>query len=1189
MKSEPLYVAIITPVIHYCMEGLVVDADSACVGSNNLAVPGLYERVGEWKWLSSDSCRCFWFTNPAKTRNHDAHVGQRIGEASHPGPASQIGLDFGPNFAAQLQAFIQEAVQQALREALKGLQLGGLLGFGSQHGPPPAVGPAAPSASSTFTQAVAPSPVPTPPRKKGKGAGAAVATVAQPAPVVSAPTSAPKGKAKGKPRDADQGWTKVQKKKTPADTEDFKLRQQDWTDPLVSFSSLAKKLEDTKDGQVCRGVMLCTQHETKIASSLFAGTAKTYAFLVIVLAKHAASEDAKATGAVRQQVPGQVGLILKSSEALVYQVHSPGQAPPQYAGASGAPQKIAPKATTVLFCKVIQAFTSAALWKGFTEKPQKQIALYTAQHHVLCNDCFGWAEELTKPGCRQVFGIIRVAQADLSVLLALSGEQGIFFQLPKDRVKNQYVEWAPRLTKTETDMDYLTRVNRTRGDLGLACRDKSLGWRRNADASSVVKKVWVLEHAPREWDMQQVSQLLAEHFNEVCMFRQLQRKGWKNFVFRGACKRGADADLVPITVQIQEGDKAQPFTLWAKVAPPRQVEYKQRQIKAGAVPFFDSKSILDPVAASTTVPDPQDPAQNSAQADSKTPPPNAKRQRTTVRHTPKGLTLQAQPKDGDCLFHSFRAGLQWLNRKKKDYNAPHPHELRARMLDHLQRHCDRYQAPWEAAGKIGPDGSELPDWKAFLEAASKQGAYAGETELKALCRIFDVRVILVPEDSNFAVCTYHRAGSKRRTVAVFYSEKHFDFLEPTDAQNYPDDILNVDVDPTGGFLVGGISEAGTVFTSCSSAPGTVWTKAREPAPASTNQGSSRKAETARARASSSARASGGEDTVFTRAAPHSRKRSAQTRPAPSHPAPSQPISSRVDVPPGRVQGEGSGEHSDAESQDLQGCEVEAPKRLPSALWRACPYRPYPPPPKDLTFKCERCPFRKVCKSVSHYRCVRHQHCKQAHDGKGLPGRLLQPRLQRLPDRISAGDWRCPLCKEGLRKKVLAQISPSCLYQIRLQHWQAAHAKEVSRAAWTALLRAQPKPKRPKQWIDDHAKDCQKRKLTKAVIAEVQNARFPTLTMFAWPRRKSRKGKGERVTVEHAWSCNKCGRAIRRLKDAREHVISECPPVPESLRTKHETELKELRAWILTKPKIRQPPQLQKLIASALEAVRRRVD
>mmetsp|Transcript_3632 Transcript_3632/g.8283 ORF Transcript_3632/g.8283 Transcript_3632/m.8283 type:complete len:502 (+) Transcript_3632:51-1556(+) len=42
VKSEPFYVAIITPVIHYCMGGLEIDVDSAVLGSDGKAIPGLY-------------------------------------------------------------------------------------------------------------------------------------------------------------------------------------------------------------------------------------------------------------------------------------------------------------------------------------------------------------------------------------------------------------------------------------------------------------------------------------------------------------------------------------------------------------------------------------------------------------------------------------------------------------------------------------------------------------------------------------------------------------------------------------------------------------------------------------------------------------------------------------------------------------------------------------------------------------------------------------------------------------------------------------------------------------------------------------------------------------------------------------------------------------------------------------------
>merc|ERR1719264_1807165 len=42
VASEPFYVAIITPVIHYCMGGLEIDVNSAVVDQKGQAIPGLY-------------------------------------------------------------------------------------------------------------------------------------------------------------------------------------------------------------------------------------------------------------------------------------------------------------------------------------------------------------------------------------------------------------------------------------------------------------------------------------------------------------------------------------------------------------------------------------------------------------------------------------------------------------------------------------------------------------------------------------------------------------------------------------------------------------------------------------------------------------------------------------------------------------------------------------------------------------------------------------------------------------------------------------------------------------------------------------------------------------------------------------------------------------------------------------------
>jgi hypothetical protein len=42
VATEPFYVAIITPVIHYCMGGLEIDSRSRVLDSKSVPIPGLY-------------------------------------------------------------------------------------------------------------------------------------------------------------------------------------------------------------------------------------------------------------------------------------------------------------------------------------------------------------------------------------------------------------------------------------------------------------------------------------------------------------------------------------------------------------------------------------------------------------------------------------------------------------------------------------------------------------------------------------------------------------------------------------------------------------------------------------------------------------------------------------------------------------------------------------------------------------------------------------------------------------------------------------------------------------------------------------------------------------------------------------------------------------------------------------------
>ena len=560
---------------------------------------------------------------------------------------------------------------------------------------------------------------------------------------------------------------------------------------------------------MCRGVILCPAREVATARALLSGTAKKFAILLIVLAKdfHDPPKDM-----TPQKVPGKVGVMLRSQDAYLQQACSKDQCAPQPVGISSAPQKIATKATAVLFVKVPKIFVDAQMWKQFIEKPQRQIAQWTAIHHVLCIDCFSWAEEQLQGGRRQVHGVIRVAQADVSTLLSHSGEQGIFLQLPRDKVSGQHVEWAERTIKNEPDAEYLTRVNRSRGDLGLVCRDNSLGWRRTNDPDSPVRKVWVLEHAPKPWDLQQVAALLQEFFTDINMFRQINRGAWKSFVFRAACKRGADVDLVPVTVLLDEPGHNSPVTLWAKIAPPRQVEYKQRSIKGGAAPFCAKTSHFEPVAVAQATQ--EDAKMTNADAAAAGAGSGTKKACTSKRPVPEGTILRTQPADGDCLFHTFSAGLHWLKRDK-DGDPIHPHELRARAAAHIRRYEEKYKPQWEADGKRGPNNDVLDSWEDFLSAISKAGAFAGDLELRALCRIFDIRAVVVPEAPQFPVCAFHRRAAAKRVLATYHSQSHFDFLELS-GKTYPQAILEVTTDPAGGFLVGGPSSHCTKFTGSAS-------------------------------------------------------------------------------------------------------------------------------------------------------------------------------------------------------------------------------------------------------------------------------------------------------------------------------------------------------------------------------------
>ena len=118
---------------------------------------------------------------------------------------------------------------------------------------------------------------------------------------------------------------------------------------------------------------------------------------------------------------------------------------------------------------------------------------------------------------------------------------------------------------------------------------------------------------------------------------------------------------------------------------------------------------------------------------------NKKQKReVTVRAPPAGCNWQSVPKDGNCLFHAVGAGLRWLKHQPSSF---HHLDLRARVADHLDRHKTDYEPAWAADGKPGPDGKPMDGWSDFVTAVGTPSSFSGEVELKALCRLFSIRLL----------------------------------------------------------------------------------------------------------------------------------------------------------------------------------------------------------------------------------------------------------------------------------------------------------------------------------------------------------------------------------------------------------------------------------------------------------------
>ena len=737
------------------------------------------------------------------------HRGVRIGEAANPGPknSGQLSLE-GLDLKAMLLPLITELIKQAVAEALGGV-LPSTLRQADTRQP-------SPSGPGTATK-------PERPKGGGKKGAKQQPPLAAEAPREARPPHNGKGRGNPAAQPAGAGWQLVTRK--PKDEGELQLRAQDWTAPLVAYSSLGSLIDKAKPDEVIKGVIFATKPQLDTAHAMLRSSNKPYAMLHIYLDK---GENAR-------RIPGRVGDALRFRTAQVIQVYSASEHLTPDPQGLAAPVKVKSLQTSLVYVRIPKAFASEQTWKDFKSNAAKACMKWAGSHHIQGVDAFGWMEEQIKATkSAQLFGLLRVSSADVGTLLGISGQKGIFVEPARRDTISVRLEWLPRATKQESDEQYLQRALRGATAHGLGVFGNRIAWRHARVAGEVLPPIWTLSEVPKDWHSHEVNQLLEQGFKDITVLSRRLHKGTTTFRFRATCLAG-DKDLVPLNAQVD--DSGSSVVLWAALAPARTFQSQQRRLARGNVPHVPP----DKSTCLTVVPGPAQASQEPTTDASGKELPAAKRPRGATRQVPQDLERRPCAKEGDCAFLSVAEGLTWLASGKgggpKEFNHV---ELRARVASHLEKHRQEYESEWDS---ILPDGTRAKSFDEYLTAIRQLKQFASELELRALARIYNVRVLIVPASDAFTPMVFHT--NAKRMLVLWLEDKHLEFLRPkgenSTFKDYPEEYWKVTDGPVkslslkvGGSDAASSLRSGTVWSTASSKAGRAARSKSHVAPSATS-------------------------------------------------------------------------------------------------------------------------------------------------------------------------------------------------------------------------------------------------------------------------------------------------------------------------------------------------------------------
>ena len=189
-------------------------------------------------------------------------------------------------------------------------------------------------------------------------------------------------------------------------------------------------------------------------------------------------------------------------------------------------------------------YMSAEQFKHWKNNPSRAASAWAISHQVTLADSWGWVEEQpTGKQGRQLFGIARLLETELSSLVAVSGRSGVFVDVPRGSLPSM-VQWLAQ-TKGETPIAYLERGLRMSAPYGLATQGGRIGARASRDPSQAVPRVWNFPHVPASWGQKEVLQVLAQSQEAVSCLAFANRNWYHNRVLVDPrCKTAAPYNVV---------------------------------------------------------------------------------------------------------------------------------------------------------------------------------------------------------------------------------------------------------------------------------------------------------------------------------------------------------------------------------------------------------------------------------------------------------------------------------------------------------------------------------------------------------------------------------------------------------------------------------------------------------------------